>query len=61
MRARLAPVLEGRRLEQVEIADARLTRPFDPMRVARKLEGERVVAVERRGKYLFGSSPVRPS
>ena len=39
---RLAPVLEGRRLERVEISDARLTRPFDPDDVARELEGERV-------------------
>ena len=53
VRAHLAPVLAGRRLEHVEIADARLTRPFDPTRVARGLEGERVSAVERRGKYLI--------
>lgn len=53
VRSRLAPVLEGRRLERVEIADARLTRPLDPARVARELEGERVSAVERRGKYLI--------
>jgi formamidopyrimidine-DNA glycosylase len=53
VRARLAPVLEGRRLERVEISDARLTRPLDPVRIARDLEGERVSAVERRGKYLI--------
>jgi formamidopyrimidine-DNA glycosylase len=53
VRRRLAPVLEGRRLERVEIADARLSRPFDPNLVARELEGERVVAVDRRGKYLI--------
>ena len=53
VRRRLAPVLEGRQLERVEIADARLTRPFDPNLVARELEGERVVAVDRRGKYLI--------
>ncbi len=53
VRRRLAPVLEGRRLERVEIWDARLTRPFDPVEVARELEGERVVAVDRRGKYLI--------
>jgi formamidopyrimidine-DNA glycosylase len=52
VRSRLSPLLEGRRLEAVEIADARLTRPFDPYEVARRLEGERVAAVERRGKYL---------
>jgi formamidopyrimidine-DNA glycosylase len=53
VRRRLAPVLEGRRLERVEILDARLTRPFDPEEVARELEGERVGAVDRRGKYLI--------
>jgi formamidopyrimidine-DNA glycosylase len=53
VRLRLAPVLEGRRLERVEIADARLTRPLDPAHVARELEGERVSAVLRRGKYLI--------
>jgi formamidopyrimidine-DNA glycosylase len=53
VRRRLVPVLEGRRFEHVEIADARLTRPFDPVEVARELEGERVVAVDRRGKYLI--------
>jgi formamidopyrimidine-DNA glycosylase len=53
VRRRLAPVLEGRKLERVEILDARLTRPFDPGEVARELEGERVGAVDRRGKYLI--------
>jgi formamidopyrimidine-DNA glycosylase len=53
VRARLAPVLEGRRLDRVEIADPRLTRPHDPAAIARELEGERVLAVERRGKYLI--------
>src|SRR5439155_7680732 len=45
--------LEGRRLEHVEIDDARLTRPLNPERIARELEGERVHAVDRRGKYLI--------
>ena len=48
----LAPVLEGRTFRRVEIADARLSRPFDPGEVARALEGERVKALDRRGKYL---------
>jgi formamidopyrimidine-DNA glycosylase len=55
IRARLAPRLEGRRLEQVEIADPRLTRPEPPEAVAAALEGERIARVARRGKYLvFG-------
>jgi len=53
VRARLAPVLEGRRLVRVEISDPRLTRPYDPADVARELEGERVLRVDRRGKYLI--------
>src|SRR5918999_2316586 len=52
VRRKLAPLLEGRRLEHVEISDARLTRPLDPIGVAQELEGERVSAVDRRGKYL---------
>jgi formamidopyrimidine-DNA glycosylase len=53
VRRRLAPVLEGRSFEQVEISDVRLTRPHDPVEVARELEGERVAQVDRRGKYLI--------
>jgi formamidopyrimidine-DNA glycosylase len=53
VRRRLEPALAGRTLAQVAIADARLTRPHDPELVARELEGERVAAVGRRGKYLL--------
>src|SRR5581483_8826277 len=53
VRARLEPRLVGRRLEQVEIFDSRLTRPDDPAGVAAQLEGERVAALDRRGKYLI--------
>jgi formamidopyrimidine-DNA glycosylase len=52
IRAQLAPRLEGRTLTRVEILDPRLTRPHDLFEVAEELEGNRVVAVERRGKYL---------
>jgi formamidopyrimidine-DNA glycosylase len=52
VRARLAPVLTGRRLDRVDILDTRLVRPFEPLAVAAELEGERIEAVERRGKYL---------
>jgi formamidopyrimidine-DNA glycosylase len=53
VRSRLEPVLAGRTFRRVEIADERLTRPFPPTAVAAALEGERVAAVERRGKYLI--------
>jgi formamidopyrimidine-DNA glycosylase len=52
VRVQLEPKLVGRRLERVEILDSRLTRPDDPARVSAELEGERVGALERRGKYL---------
>ena len=52
VRRRLEPLLVGRRFDRVEILDARLTRPEDPVEVAAELVGERVEAVDRRGKYL---------
>jgi formamidopyrimidine-DNA glycosylase len=53
VRTKLEPVLTGRRFERVEINDTRLVRPSEPVEVAAELEGERVAAVERRGKYLI--------
>jgi formamidopyrimidine-DNA glycosylase len=53
VRAGLEPKLVGRRLERVEILDPRLTRPVDPAGVAAELEGERIAALDRRGKYLI--------
>jgi formamidopyrimidine-DNA glycosylase len=53
VRRRLEPVLLGRTFERVEILDPRLTRPFDRVEIAAELEGERVAAVDRRGKYLI--------
>jgi formamidopyrimidine-DNA glycosylase len=53
IRTQLEPRLVGRRLELVSILDARLTRPLDPREVAAELQGARVEAVERRGKYLL--------
>jgi formamidopyrimidine-DNA glycosylase len=52
IRAELAPRLAGRSLVRVEILDPRLTRPVDLFEVTEELEGDTVVAVERRGKYL---------
>src|SRR2546430_7641950 len=53
VRTSLEPRLVGRRFDDVEILDSRLTRPIDPAEVAAELTGERVVAVDRRGKYLI--------
>jgi len=52
-RLRLASRVEGRQIARARIDDARLTRPMEPGTVAAMLEGERVAAVERRGKYLL--------
>src|ERR671917_1385697 len=52
VRRRIAPVLEGRTLERVDIEDPRLVMPREPLEVAAELEGERVARVDRRGKYL---------
>jgi formamidopyrimidine-DNA glycosylase len=53
IRLALEPHLVGRRFEQVDIFDPRVVRPFEPSAVARELEGERVAALDRRGKYLI--------
>jgi formamidopyrimidine-DNA glycosylase len=53
IRRALEPALVGRAFDDVEIADARLTRPFDPVAVAAELRGERVEQLDRRGKYLI--------
>jgi formamidopyrimidine-DNA glycosylase len=52
VRTLLEPVLVGRTFARVEIDDPRLTRPHHPAEVAAELTGERVAALERRGKYL---------
>jgi formamidopyrimidine-DNA glycosylase len=53
VRIRLEPKLVGRTFERVRIDDTRLVRPYEPLEVAAELEGERVSALERRGKYLI--------
>src|SRR5919109_2640206 len=53
IRQRLEPALVGRRFDRVTIADPRLTRPEPPEAVEAALQGERVRALARRGKYLI--------
>jgi formamidopyrimidine-DNA glycosylase len=53
IRVGLEPHLVGRTFVHVEIDDARLTRPHDPVETAAELTGETVAALERRGKYLI--------
>jgi formamidopyrimidine-DNA glycosylase len=52
IRRQLAPHLEGRRIEEVEILDSRWTRPHDPRAVEEGLTGATVERVGRAGKYL---------
>src|SRR6266550_5238196 len=52
-RLQLEPHLVDRRFDRVDIHDPRLVRPFEPTALAAELEGERVSALDRRGKYLI--------
>ena len=52
VRRQLEPALVGRRFDRVAVHDSRLVRPYEPDAVAAELAGERVAALERRGKYL---------
>jgi formamidopyrimidine-DNA glycosylase len=53
IRRQLAPHLEGRRIEAVEILDSRWTRPYPPETVAGGLTGATIERVSRAGKYLI--------
>ncbi len=48
----LAPHVERRKLDEVEVLDWRWCRPADPIAVARTLRGRAVERLRRRGKYL---------
>ena len=52
IRRQLAPLVEGRRLERVEILDSRWSRPLAPDELADAIVGRRVERLGRRGKYL---------
>jgi formamidopyrimidine-DNA glycosylase len=52
IRRELAPLVEGRRIERMEILDARWSRPLAPAEVAAALEGRVIESLDRRGKYL---------
>ena len=52
IRRQLAPHVEGRRIQEVEIRDARWTRPVEPDVVEEQLRGAAVDRVDRAGKYL---------
>jgi formamidopyrimidine-DNA glycosylase len=53
IRRQLAPLVEGRMLERLEILDSRWSRPLAPEELSAALEGRRVERLGRRGKYLL--------
>jgi formamidopyrimidine-DNA glycosylase len=52
VRRLLAPHLEGRRLERIEVLDARWCEPAAPEEVEDALRGRRIEGLSRRGKYI---------
>ena len=52
IRRHLAPHVEGRTLEAVEVLDERWSRPLAPIEMQQAIEGRRVGTLGRRGKYL---------
>jgi formamidopyrimidine-DNA glycosylase len=49
----LEPELEGRRIERLEVLDARWCRPMAPKVLERAVEGSTIEGLGRRGKYLL--------
>ncbi len=52
IRRQLAPLVEGRRLREVQVLDPRWSRPLAPAELQDALRGRRVQRLQRRGKYL---------
>jgi formamidopyrimidine-DNA glycosylase len=52
IRRQLAPVVEGRRLTEMEVLDPRWCEPAPPWEVSDAVRGRRVERLDRRGKYL---------
>ena len=55
IRRHLAPFVEGRRLERLEILDPLWCEPAPPAALDDAVRGRRIEAVRRRGKYLIWS------
>jgi len=55
IRRELAPLVEGRRLERIEILDPRWSYPLAPQELADALAGRLIERLGRRGKYLVWS------
>ena len=52
IRRHLAPLVEGRRIDALEISDPRWSTPLAPAELAAAVEGRRVERLGRRGKYF---------
>jgi formamidopyrimidine-DNA glycosylase len=53
IRRQLAPQVEGRTLEALEVLDPRWCRPADPVELSDAVRARRIERVSRRGKYLL--------
>jgi formamidopyrimidine-DNA glycosylase len=53
IRRQLAPIVVGRMLARVEVLDPRWSAPLATDELSAALQGRRVLALERRGKYLL--------
>jgi formamidopyrimidine-DNA glycosylase len=53
IRRQLEPYLEGRRLERMDVLDARWCEPADPVALEDAVRGRLIESVRRRGKYLI--------
>jgi formamidopyrimidine-DNA glycosylase len=52
IRRYLAPHVEGRRIERIEVLDPRWSEPAPPEELAHAVDGRRIERLLRRGKYL---------
>lgn len=52
IRRQLAPLVEGKLIEQVEVTDPRWVAPARVSTFEKKLTGRKIVALDRRGKYF---------
>ncbi len=49
----LEPEIEGRRIEHLEVIDARWCKPVAPAKLAAAVDGATIEGLRRRGKYLL--------
>ncbi len=52
IRRQLAPAVEGRRIDGMEVLDPRWSEPAPPWEIANAVSGRRIEQLGRRGKYL---------